>query len=193
MSSNITLVLLADVVPPTFHNTCPKSPLLVYAERGMFSAQVNWTEPVATDNLGDAPSLTSNYKPPQRFSQGTHVVTYTALDQSGNRATCTFAVEVLGMKKLFVDGFYNKVFIIRYMLTCLFLMSPVINYTSLTVNSRGARRMSNCGNHFGAQCNFTCAIGHRLNGSSTVECVAPGNRPPGVWDNPLPSCQGITE
>ena len=53
--------------------------------------------------------------------------------------------------------------------------------------------MSNCGDHFGAQCNFTCAIGHRLNGSSTVACVAPGNRPPGVWDNPLPSCQGRTE
>ena len=74
-----------------------------------------------------------------------------------------------------------------------FLMSPVINCTSPTVNSRGAPRMSNCGNHFGAQCNFTCAIGHRLNSSSTVECVAPGNRPPGVWDNPLPSCQGITK
>ena len=51
--------------------------------------------------------------------------------------------------------------------------------------------MSNCGNYFGAQCNFTCARGHRLNGSSTVTCVAPGNRPPGVWDNSLPSCQGI--
>ena len=92
----------------------------MYAERGMFSAQVNWTEPVATDNLGDAPSLTSNYKQPQRFTQGTHVVTYTALDQSGNMATCTFDVEVLGMKRLFLDVFYNKVFIIRYMLTCLF-------------------------------------------------------------------------
>jgi len=53
--------------------------------------------------------------------------------------------------------------------------------------------MSCSGNHFGAQCNFSCAIGHRLNGSSTVTCVAPGNRPPGVWDNPLPSCQGITK
>jgi len=53
--------------------------------------------------------------------------------------------------------------------------------------------MSCSGNHFGAQGNFSCAIGHRLNGSSTVTCVAPGNRPPGVWDNPLPSCQGITK
>ena len=99
-SSNVTLVLLADVLPPTFNGTCPKSPLLVYAERSMYSAQVDWNEPVASDNLGHAPSLTSNYKPPKRFSQGTHVITYTAVDQSGNMANCTFAVEVLGMKKI---------------------------------------------------------------------------------------------
>ena len=53
--------------------------------------------------------------------------------------------------------------------------------------------MSSCGNHFGAECNFTCAIGYRLNGSSTVTCVAPGNRPPGIWNSRLPICQGITE
>ena len=64
----------------------------------MFSAQVNWTEPVATDNLDDVPSLTSNYKPPQRFSQGTHVIMYTAMDQSGNKANCTFAIKVIGIK-----------------------------------------------------------------------------------------------
>ena len=72
----------------------------MYAERGLYSAQVNWNEPVATDNSRDTLSLTSNYKPPQRFSQGTHVITYTAVDKSGNSATCTFAVEVLGTKKV---------------------------------------------------------------------------------------------
>ena len=100
--SNVTLVLLADVFPPTFGVTCPTSPLLVYAERGMYSAQVNWSEPVANDNLGIEPSLTSNYKPPQRFRQGTHVITYTAVDQSGNSATCTFAIKVSGMKRFFL-------------------------------------------------------------------------------------------
>ena len=53
--------------------------------------------------------------------------------------------------------------------------------------------ISSCGNHFGAQCNFSCAIGYHLNGSSMVTCVAPGNKPPGYWDNPLPSCQGTNE
>ena len=51
--------------------------------------------------------------------------------------------------------------------------------------------MSSCGTHYGSKCNFSCAIGYRLNGSSTVTCVAPGNRPPALWDNSAPSCQGM--
>ena len=50
--------------------------------------------------------------------------------------------------------------------------------------------MSSCGNHYGAQCNFSCAIGYRLNGSSEVTCVAPGNQHPGVWNDTLPTCEG---
>ena len=73
----------------------------MYAERGMFSAQVNWNEPNVTDNSGAVPSLSSNYKPPQQFSQGTHVITYTAVDQSGNRATCTFTIKIIGIQVVF--------------------------------------------------------------------------------------------
>jgi len=76
------------------------------------------------------------------------------------------------------------------MLTCLLDISTVINCTSLTVDPGLPLRMSSCNNHFGATCNFSCTIGYRLNGSSTVTCVAPGNKPPGYWDNPLPSCEG---
>ena len=76
------------------------------------------------------------------------------------------------------------------MQTCLLYVSTVINCTWLTVDSGLPLRMGSCGNHFGAKCNFSCTIGYRLNGSSTVTCVAPGNRPPGYWDNPLPSCEG---
>jgi len=84
------------MLPPTFGIKCPASPLLVYAERDMFSAEVNWTEPVATDNSGIMPRVTSNYQPPQRLSQGTHVIIYTAEDQSKNKATCSFTVKVTG-------------------------------------------------------------------------------------------------
>ena len=53
--------------------------------------------------------------------------------------------------------------------------------------------MSSCNNHYGAQCNFSCAIGYRLNGSSIVTCVAPGNQHPGVWNNTIPTCEGKLE
>ncbi|KAL9960408.1 hypothetical protein ACROYT_G033860 [Oculina patagonica] len=156
-------IICTDILPPIFGATCPASPLIVYVERGLFSAQVNWTEPVATDNSGFPPAVTSNYHPPKILGQGSHVITYTAVDQSGNQATCSFTIQVI-----------------------------VINCTRLTVHPGGPLRMSSCGNHYGAQCNFSCSIGHRLNGSSTVRCVAPGNKPPGFWDNHLPSCPVVT-
>ena len=53
--------------------------------------------------------------------------------------------------------------------------------------------MSSCDNHYGAQCNFSCATGYRLDGSSKVSCVAPGNQHPGVWNNTLPICEGKVE
>lgn len=87
---------ISDILPPIFGATCPSSPLIVYAERGLFSNQVNWTEPVATDNSGFPPAVTSNYQPLQRLSQGTYVIVYTAVDQSGNKATCSFTVKVKG-------------------------------------------------------------------------------------------------
>jgi len=69
----------------------------------------------------------------------------------------------------------------------------VINCTSLTVDPGGPLRMSSCDNHYGAYCNFSCAIGYRLNGSSTITCVAPGNQHPGVWNNTTPRCEGKPE
>ncbi len=50
--------------------------------------------------------------------------------------------------------------------------------------------MSSCDNHYGSKCNFSCGIGHHLNGSSTVTCVAPGNQHPGLWNNRIPTCEG---
>ncbi|KAL9960480.1 hypothetical protein ACROYT_G033946 [Oculina patagonica] len=68
----------------------------------------------------------------------------------------------------------------------------IINCTSLTVDPSGPLCMSSCDNHYGAECNFSCTIGHRLNGSSAVTCVAPGNQNPGVWNNTMPTCEVIT-
>ena len=80
-------------------------------------------------------------------------------------------------------------------LTFTFSTVTVINCTSLTqmVDPGGPLRMRSCANHFGTQCNFSCAIGYRLNGSSTVTCVAPGNQHPGVWNSTIPTCEGKQE
>ena len=60
----------------------------------------------------------------------------------------------------------------------------------MTVDPKGPLRMNNCSYHYGSKCTFSCAVGYRLNGSSTVTCDAPRERPPGAWDNPIPMCQG---
>lgn len=152
-----------DILPPTFDVPCPASPLISYAEREKFSAEVNWTVPTAIDNSGLKPVINSNYHPPRIFRQGTYIITYSAVDQSGNKATCSFTIKVI-----------------------------VINCTSLVADPGSALRMSSCGNHYGARCEFSCASGYRLNGSSDVTCVTPDDRPPSVWDNPIPTCQSIT-
>ena len=71
--------------------------MIAYAERDTFSALVNWTEPVATDNSGLTPKMRTNYHSPQKFGKGAHVIVYSAMDQSGNKATCTFTVVVTGI------------------------------------------------------------------------------------------------
>ncbi|KAL9960532.1 hypothetical protein ACROYT_G034004 [Oculina patagonica] len=65
----------------------------------------------------------------------------------------------------------------------------IINCTAMAVDPAGQLRMSSCDNHYGSNCNFSCTIGYRLNGSSTVTCVAPGNQHPGVWNNTIPTCE----
>ena len=60
----------------------------------------------------------------------------------------------------------------------------------MTVDPKGPLRMNNCSYHYGSKCSFSCAVGYRLNGSSTVTCDAPRERPPGAWDKPIPICQG---
>ena len=88
---------------------------------------------------------------------------------------------------------YIHIFLLQlkfpYSLINQFMCFSVINCTTLMVDLWGPLRISSCGNYYGARCEFSCANGYRLNGSSDVTCVAPGNRPPGIWDNPVPSCQ----
>ena len=100
LTVSVIVFVILDSQPPSFGVSCLVSPLVAYAERDKFSAVVDWAKPDATDNSGIQPTVTSNYQSPQLFGQGAHVVRYTAVDQSGNKATCTFTVKVIGNRVL---------------------------------------------------------------------------------------------
>jgi hypothetical protein len=89
------VVTIQDVTSPTF--TCPPSQT-VTAAAGQLCKTVTWTTPVASDNC--SATLTSNYNSgfcfPGSISNpvNTTIVTYTAVDPSGNTTTCSFNVNV---------------------------------------------------------------------------------------------------
>ena len=104
---------------------------------------------------------------------------------------CQFTINVDQLIRFFVPRcsiFFPTSLTLKHLNICSVLL--VINCTSLMVSPGGPLRMASCANHYGSKCNFSCATGYRLNGSSTVTCIAVGNRPPGLWDSPMPVCQG---
>ena len=68
----------------------------VNTDDGSPNATVSWTPPTASDNSGEAVTLTSNYSPGDTFPIGTTTVTYTATDAYGNTANSSFDVVVTG-------------------------------------------------------------------------------------------------
>ena len=60
---------------------------------------VLWTEPTATDNSGVVNLASRSRAPGSFFVVGNTQVTYVFVDGNGNRATCTFAVNVLEGKQ----------------------------------------------------------------------------------------------
>ena len=84
---------VADITAPTF-TYCPLD-LSAYTSEGSSGTSVSWNEPVATDN-SDTVFYSRSHKPDDQFPVGSTTVTYYARDISGNQATCTFTVTVLG-------------------------------------------------------------------------------------------------
>lgn len=84
-------VVVIDDIKPVF-TSCDNSKIKVDTD-GDCNVAVNWSPPEASDNCSLA-SLTSNYSPGDVFPQGKTTVTYTATDNSGNTATCSFDVQV---------------------------------------------------------------------------------------------------
>ena len=55
-----------------------------------------WSHPVSTDNSGLTLTVTCNAENGSQFEIGETEVMCQALDQAGNQAACSFAVDVVG-------------------------------------------------------------------------------------------------
>ena len=64
-------------------------------DSGKTYATVTWTVPTATDNSGNAPTVTASHTPGQ-FNIGTYTVVYTAKDAADNTATLSFTITITG-------------------------------------------------------------------------------------------------
>lgn len=82
-------VNVVDNSPPVF-NTCPSN-IELDAINGCNRA-VTWTAPVAQDNC--SVTVAASHTPGTVFPVGISTVTYTATDQSGNQATCSFTITI---------------------------------------------------------------------------------------------------
>lgn len=83
--------LQTDFTTPVISN-CPGNQIVSLTGSNCEEA-VNWTPPTATDDVGVS-SFVSNYNPGEAFLVGITTVTYTAIDASGNAASCNFDVTV---------------------------------------------------------------------------------------------------
>ncbi len=84
-------VTVNDAEAPTIAG-CPAN-IAASTNPGVCEAAVFWAAPNASDNCGIA-TFTSNFSPGDVFPLGTTTVTYTATDNAGLTATCTFNVTV---------------------------------------------------------------------------------------------------
>ena len=92
-SSATALVTVIDNINPEI--TAPAN-ISVFATSAD-GAVVNYTTPVGTDNCAATTVLTEGLAEGATFPLGITTVTYTATDTSGNTATATFTVEVVGV------------------------------------------------------------------------------------------------
>jgi len=84
-------VNVQDITVPVLNN-CPTMLLYALLPPNKCDTILTWTPPTADDACNVV--LSSNFMPGDVFSSGDTVVTYTATDNSGNSATCSFQVIV---------------------------------------------------------------------------------------------------
>ncbi|HYG01173.1 MAG TPA: HYR domain-containing protein [Chryseosolibacter sp.] len=84
-------VTVTESVPPVFTD-CPTEEIHVVANENCQST-ATWTPPGAGDDCSDV-TIVSTHNPDDLFDFGETIVTYTAIDESGNEAQCQFKVFV---------------------------------------------------------------------------------------------------
>lgn len=77
--------------------------ILVEAEQGLCGSTISWVEPTAMDNCAVHDLKPSNY-PGEFFAVGTTLVSYTAIDTTGNIAVHEFNVTVEDTQAPIIDG-----------------------------------------------------------------------------------------
>ena len=96
-SNNNWYTKTATVVMPPANlpsvTNCPQN-ITATATVGRCDAPVSWTEPVGEPSCLGGLTTTRNHAPGDWFTIGTHTVTYTFTDASGNTNSCTFFIKV---------------------------------------------------------------------------------------------------
>ena len=96
-SNNNWYTKTATVVMPPANlpsvTNCPQN-ITATATVGRCDVPVSWTEPVGEPSCLGGLTTTRNHAPGDRFTIGTHTVTYTFTDVSGNTNSCTFFIKV---------------------------------------------------------------------------------------------------
>jgi hypothetical protein len=93
-ATGTAVVTVVDNIAPVFAN-CPTNITTVATSAS--GAVVNYTAPVGTDNCSAITTRTSGLASGSAFPIGTTVVTYVAIDPSGNTVQCSFTVTVSGL------------------------------------------------------------------------------------------------
>ena len=89
------LISFKDEEPPTV--LCPDD-IIRQTDPGIYSTIVNWTNPLVTDNSGASVGLVESHPSGSSFFAGNTTVNIYVEDESGNSASCSFYVIVIGKK-----------------------------------------------------------------------------------------------
>jgi gliding motility-associated-like protein len=93
-TTSVVNVFVKDINPPTL-GACPKD-ITANAEPGKSGATITWIPPTAKAFCNGTINLVPTPQQPNTFFKiGDTPITYTATDNSGNTATCTFNVKVI--------------------------------------------------------------------------------------------------